>query len=98
MVYNNFILLMICLMLAGWGVVFMTPSITAFIAMHYPSNLVGSVSGLWFGLGSYGGAAALYIGGLTVSRFGVYNIAISMITAFALLGLLVTFFLKPPRL
>lgn len=34
------------------GVSFAGPSISAYIAMNYPPNLVGSMVGWWFGFGT----------------------------------------------
>jgi MFS family permease len=93
-VYGNLPALVLCLMVAGWGIPFMNPSISAFIAMNYPSGIVGRMVGWWFGFGTFGGAAALYFGGMSISATGSFAIAITMIALSSVLGFIMCCFLK----
>ena len=53
--------------------------------------------GLWLGLGAFGGAIGLFVGGLAVSRNNNYNAAITYISLAALLGFILGLFLKRPK-
>ena len=59
-------LLELDLTLAGFGVMFAFPMIFYMIASSYPPQIVGKMSGLWGGIGSFGGVLGLYIAGVTV--------------------------------
>lgn len=73
---------------------FMGPSLSAFIATNYPPGIVGRMIGWWFGFGTFGGAAGLYLGGMTIGRTGNFYLAIGMISVAAILGAAVSMFLK----
>jgi cyanate permease len=94
-VYRNMVLLTIVLMGAGFGLPFMGASLTAFIAKNYPPHLVGSLVGLWFGLGSLGGALGIYMAGLATVLTGSFDWGFRLITLAAAGGLVLTFALKP---
>jgi len=93
-VYQNFGLLVVCLMLAGWGISFGAPSLSAFIATNYPPSIVGRMIGWWFGFGTFGGALGLTVGGLKISKSGSFYGAIAMISFASLVGLILIFCLK----
>lgn len=86
--------LALSLLICGWGIPFMGPSLSAYIAMNYPPSIVGRMIGWWFGFGTFGGAAGLYIGGMTIGRTGNFYIAISMISVASILGALLSLLLK----
>ncbi|MHB8109820.1 MAG: MFS transporter [Syntrophorhabdaceae bacterium] len=94
-VFQNMTLLVFCLVLAGWGVSFMGPSLSAFIAINYPSNLVGSMVGWWFGFGTVGGALGIFLAGVATGRTGSFYWAIAPIALASVVGILLTFMLKP---
>jgi MFS family permease len=94
-VYSNIALLVLCLVLVGWGFNFMSASLSGFIAMNYPPSIVGRMVGWWFGFGMFGGALGLYLGGLTIGATGSFRTAIGLISVSAVLGLILDFFLKP---
>lgn len=87
LVSSHIFYLAIFLMCAGWGIPFMMPSLSAFVAMNYPPRIVGRMMGLWFGLGTFGGAAGLYLGGISISKSGNFNLAIGLISLAALVGI-----------
>ena len=62
----------------GWSRVnaFLYPAIVVFVSGTYPVQIVGKMLGLWMGLGAFGGAAGLFVGGLAVAKFGNYNLAL----------------------
>ena len=76
----------------------MNASISAFIAMNYPPDIVGRMVGWWFGLGSFGGALGIYLGGISIARFSSFYWAIILISIACVVGLVLAFFLKPRRI
>lgn len=96
-VSGNIVLLAVLLVIAGWGVPFMNPSLSAFVAVNYPPQIVGRMIGWWFGFGTFGGAAGLYLGGMTIGRSGNFYLAIGMISLAAMLGAVLSLFLKSER-
>ncbi|ACM18501.1 membrane protein, major facilitator superfamily [Geotalea daltonii FRC-32] len=93
-VSKSITVLALCLLVVGWGIPFMGPSISAFIAMNYPPGIVGRMIGWWFGFGTFGGAAGLYLGGMSISKSGNFYLAISMISIASMIGVLLSLFLK----
>lgn len=93
-VSKSIVVLALCLMISGWGIPFMGPSLSAFIAMNYPPSIVGRMIGWWFGFGTFGGAAGLYLGGMTISKSGNFYLAIGMISIASIIGVLLSIFLK----
>lgn len=96
-VYRNTTLLVICLVIAGWGMSFMAPSLSAFIATNYPPNFVGTMMGWWFGFGTFGGALGTYLAGNATRQSGTFYWAIAPISLAACAGFILTFFLKSRR-
>ncbi len=86
-------LLELDLILAGYGVMFAFPMIFYMIASSYPPQIVGKMSGLWGGIGSFGGVLGLYIAGLTVKSQGSYHTTLFLQSLVALLGFVLTFVL-----
>jgi predicted MFS family arabinose efflux permease len=93
-VFESSTLLVLALLLAGWGMPFMSSSIIAFAVTTYPVQVVGRMLGWLGGLGTFGGAAGVYLGGLTVARTGTFHMAIGMISLTALAGLILSRFLQ----
>lgn len=91
-VQNNIYLLVCCLLIAGWGVPFMNASISACIVSSYPAPMVGRMVGLWFGLGTFGGAVGIYLGGVSIARTGNFYWAILPISIAAVVGIVFSWF------
>lgn len=91
---KNIVILAVCLLVSGWGIPFMGPSLSAFIAMNYPPSIVGRMIGWWFGFGTFGGAAGLYVGGMTIGKSGNFYTAIGMISVASICGAVLSLFLK----
>lgn len=87
-VYSSMGLLALCLMVAGWGIPFMNASVSAFISMNYPPNILGRMVGFCFGIGTFGGALGLYLGGKSIAANGSFYGAFTMITGAAVIGML----------
>ncbi len=96
-VYTNMLVLVVCLILVGMGNAFLYPAIVVFISGTYPVQIVGKMLGLWFGLGAFGGAAGLFAGGLAVSKFGNYNVSISLVSLAAVVGFVFALFMVRPK-
>ncbi len=96
-VYTDRIILIVCLILVGMGNAFLYPAIVVFISGTYPVQIVGKMLGLWFGLGAFGGAAGLFAGGLAVSKFGNYNVSISLVSLAAVIGFVFALFMVRPK-
>lgn len=96
-VYQNMVLLIFCLVLAGWGVSFMAPSLSAFIATNYPPNFVGSMVGWWFGFGTVGAAIGTFLGGVATAQTGSFYWAIAPIALASAVGILLTLMLRPAQ-
>jgi cyanate permease len=92
---NSLILLSIVLMIAGFGPNFLGASLTGFIAMNYPSHLVGSMIGFWFGIGTLGGACGIYLAGVTSAVTGSFDWGFRFIALATVVGFFFTFALSP---
>lgn len=97
-VCKNITLIVVCLIIAGWGTQFIGPSISAFIAMNYPPYLVGRMVGWWFGFGSFGGVVGTYLGGMATSKFGNFVWAFIPVSFACVAGFILGFFLKTKRI
>ncbi len=86
-IYQNKVLLSISLLLAGLGVQFVMPAIYIFISKSYRHQIVGKMTGLWMGLGTFGGVLGLYLAGKTLTFTGNYNMAFTLLSLAALVGL-----------
>lgn len=96
-VQANLFSIVISLILAGAGIVFIFPGIIIYISKAYPMHIAGKILGLWFGLGAFGGAAGLFAVGLIVAKFGSYKFAILQIALVALFGFILVLFLAKPK-
>ena len=96
-VYGSMGLLLVALLIAGWGVPFQNPSVSAFIAMNYPPNIVGGLVSWWFGFATLVGALGLYLGGRSIVATGGFRLTFIMLSLACVVGLILTFFLKPRR-
>jgi len=93
-VYSNMSLLIICLMLAGWGVPFMGSSLTAFLAANYPPSIVGRMIGACFGIAMLVTAAAFYFAGESIKATQSFESTLMMITWVSVIGIVLTLLIK----
>jgi MFS family permease len=93
-VHSGLFLLVLCLLFAGWGMPFMNASISSCIVGNYPSKIVGRMMGVWFGLGTFGGAIGIYLGGVGIAKTGNFYWAIFPISIAATIGIVFSGFLK----
>lgn len=86
-VYGNVSLLAACLMIAGWGIPFMNASFSATIAVNYPPGIIGRMMGFCFGVGTFGGALGLYLGGRSIAATGSFYTSLALISGAAVAGI-----------
>ncbi len=87
-VFGNVSTLAVCLMMAGWGIPFMNASLSATIAVNYPLSIIGRMMGFCFGVGTFGGALGLYLGGKSIAVTGSFFTALALISGAAIAGIL----------
>jgi MFS family permease len=92
-VTGNKAVLEVALILAGFGINFVFPTVYYFIARSYAPQIVGKMSGLWAGIGTFGGVLGLYIAGVTVKSQNSYQTTFSLQVLVAVIGFLLTFVL-----
>jgi MFS family permease len=92
--HNGIYSLVLCLLCAGWGMPFMNASISSCIVANYPAQIVGRMVGVWFGLGTFGGALGIYLGGIGIAKTGNFYWAIFPISIAATTGIVFSWFLK----
>jgi len=93
-IYRSHLYLTLCLVLAGWGIPFTSSSTVAFTIRTYPLSIVGRMLGWLGGLGTFGGAAGVYLGGVAVAKTGTFYGAILFISLAAVLGFILSYFLR----
>ncbi len=90
-------LLVIVMALFGTVIQFLYPAMQVLIAQIYSREIVGSLLGIWMGIGSFGGAAAMLASGILVTATGNYDSTFIMLAGAALLGLIIMPFLKTAK-
>ena len=96
-VYTNVPFLLVVMVLSGIGVQFVFPGMYVYIAKVYQVQVVGKMTGLWSGIGAFGGVIGLLLGGVAVSRLGAYHMAIVFMALAGLVGLICTSLLPKPK-
>jgi MFS family permease len=96
-VINHILVLEFVLILAGFGVQFVFPTIYYFIAKAYPPQVVGKMSGIWMGIGTFGGVLGLYIAGVTLKSQNSYHTTLLLQTLSAFVGFLLVFVLAAQK-
>jgi MFS family permease len=90
-------LLTLCLFLAGFFEAFIIPMVTTFIAIHYPSSIMGRIYGTVFGISIFGGGIGVFVGSAFLHMTGAYLVSITVVSVVALLGMMASFLLSPPK-
>lgn len=90
-------LLAVCLFLAGFFEAFIIPMVTTFISIHYPSNIMGRIYGTTFGISIFGGGIGVFVGSAFLHITGTYLVSIAVVGTVALLGMLASFLMNPPK-
>jgi len=66
------------LIICGFGLMFVFPTIYFLIAISYQPQIIGRMSGLWGGIGSFGGVAGTAVAGATIRATGAYHVTLSI--------------------
>ncbi|MBU1171988.1 MAG: MFS transporter [Proteobacteria bacterium] len=90
-------LLTASLFLAGFFEAFIIPMVATFIATNYPSTIMGRIYGTTFGISIFGGAIGVFVGSTFLHMTGTYMISITMVGVVALLGMVASFGINPPK-
>ena len=93
-VYGSMFQLVACLMLFGWGVNFIGPSVSGFIARIYPPDIVGRMVGWWFGVSTFAGALGLYLCGRKIGATQSFDWTMKSMTVAAIIGFVMAMFLR----
>jgi MFS family permease len=96
-VYGNMSILVICLVIAGFFESWVVPTVFAFISLNYPTHIVGKLTGMWFGIGLFGGTIGVIVGATALHHTGNYHVSIMIVGTVALIGVVLGMFLKPPQ-
>ncbi len=92
-IQTNTFSLSLCLFFAGCGMPFMSASISYYLVSHYPIPIVGRMMGVWYGLGTFGGALGIYTSGVSISNTGNFQWAIFQISIAATIGFIFSWLL-----
>ena len=85
------------LILAGFGVQFVMPTAYYLIARVYPPQMAGKMSGIWMGIGTFGGVLGLYIAGITIESQNSYHTTLVLQSLAAFVGFLLALALEPAQ-
>ncbi len=96
-VYANMSVLVPCLVIAGFFEAWVVPNVFAFISLHYPAHITGKLSGMWFGIGLFGGTVGVSLGAVALHATRNYHASIIIVGLIAVIGFILTIFLKPPK-
>jgi MFS family permease len=96
-VYGNMSVLVVCLVIAGFFEAWVVPNVFAFISLHYPAHITGKLSGMWFGIGLFGGTVGVSVGAAALHGTGNYHASIVIVGVVAVIGFILTIFLKPSK-
>jgi MFS family permease len=90
-VTDNIMTLEAVLILAGFGVQIVFPTIFYFTAKSYAPQIVGKITGVWLGIGNFGGVVGLFIAGVTIKSQGTYHTTLMLQSMVALIGFFLVF-------
>jgi MFS family permease len=85
------------LILAGFGTQFVMPTAYYCIARVYPPQMAGKMSGIWMGIGTFGGVLGLFIAGITIKSQNSYHTTLVLQSLAALVGFLLALALEPAQ-
>lgn len=94
---GNDILLIGCLVLAGFFYSFVVPQALGYLAKYYPRHITGKLGGLAWGIGIFGGAAGVAAGARALHVTGLYQMSINIMVGVCVVGLLIGMFLTPKK-
>jgi MFS family permease len=87
----------VVLILAGVGIMASFSMLYIVIAKNYPTQIVGRMTALWMGLGSFGGVIGTQVGGVLVTKTGNYNLSMAATAVAAAVALIVMLMISEGR-
>jgi MFS family permease len=93
-VYTNKPLLVTSLVLAGAGFQLTYTLVAVYISRFYPLSIAGKMTGLWMGLGMFGGVVGVGLARPLLAHTGSYYTAMLMTALAGAAGIILTSFLK----
>jgi MFS family permease len=96
-VSTNIPALVLGLALAGATTASVIPMLAPYAAEVFPHSVVGRVTGLWIGIGTFSGGWTVSLGGLLLARTGNYVMTYTMAAAAVAIGFVVTLFLSETK-
>jgi MFS family permease len=94
-IYGSRPVFLLFLVLCGMGIGMLFPLIQSQINETYDHHIVGRMNGIWLGLGAFGGAAGLFVNSIALKHTGNYVLSINIISAAAVVGLVLCLGLRP---
>lgn len=93
-VYDNIVILIMIMFIAGLTVAFLNPAAAAFIAKAYPEGIVGRIVGLWLGIGAFGGALGIFASAYALHLTGTFRTTIMLFSCVGILGIVLSRLLR----
>jgi MFS family permease len=78
----------VVLILAGLGIMAAYSMLYIVIAKNYPPQIVGTMTAVWLGLGSFGGVIGTQVGGMLVTKTGNYILTLTATAVAAAVALI----------
>jgi MFS family permease len=85
------------LILAGLGIMASFTVLYIVIAKNYPPQIVGKITALWLGLGSFGSVFGAQVGGMLVTKTGSYKMTMTATAVAAVVAVVVMFMISEGR-
>ena len=89
-VQASMFLIVVILMLGGFGIPFQNPALSAYVVKVYQPEVAGSMIGFWFGGGTFGAAVGLFVGSILIEKTGSFNSSLVLISIAAVVGFILT--------
>lgn len=93
-VYGSQVLFVLFLILPGVGFGMLVPMMQTRIAEAYDGRIVGSMNGLWMGIGSFGGTVGLFVTARQLAATGSYVSTVNLIALVAAAGVVLALLLN----
>jgi MFS family permease len=96
-VYGNKLTALLTMIFIGFFMSFLAPVFNAFVSLHYPAHIAGKIGGIWTAIGGLGGTVGIIVGASFLHYSGNYKLSITTVSIVAIVGLVLAFFLNPPK-
>ncbi|MHB8076398.1 MFS transporter [Desulfosporosinus fructosivorans] len=96
-VYENPIILTICLLIAGISMGMPNPLILGYISKYFPESITGKLGGMALGIGTLISSVGVLIGSMALRSTGTYQLSIVIVSVVAIIGLINALGVKTPK-